>query len=400
MTSQILVSFEDKKEPLAEWLSALAEIPLENIGGIDELGKLPYPEGLFEKLTETNLHRPIRVSEEIDGVLKSVVYSSKQVRLDAFCVTKDFGDYGDVSLEDYRDAEYYANNLQSRLYDESSIEFLSQSNLALHAEGPLRKRDEQRENGWLRKQIQELVFGYIQQTAEDQYELESLENIKSVSYISCPEGSSPDCSPQEVTFTVSYVTSVNEKTGVVNLDQDYTRLDTETGKIVEAQALLPDVFQVANESAQLALDVKPSDLCIRTDENIVYVALNNTNASLADWVAITFPASQLETWVVKDDELPLNAVLAESDLSQNIEYQNLAIAKTLTIEEDVAPVGAWFYVARDAGSTGDVDILKGANVVFQGPSGDVDIRLDASFSMYWIHRGGNVWIYSGPYQNV
>ena len=49
-------------------------------------------------------------------------------------------------------------------------------------------------------------------------------------------------------------------------------------------------YEVADETAQLALTVTQGDLCKRTDELITYVALNSNNASMSDWMALNVPA--------------------------------------------------------------------------------------------------------------
>ena len=54
-------------------------------------------------------------------------------------------------------------------------------------------------------------------------------------------------------------------------------------------SLRPAIFSAADESEQLLLSVKRGDYCQRTDENLVYVALNADNASLADWLSLLTP---------------------------------------------------------------------------------------------------------------
>jgi len=370
--SEILVSFENKKETIANWVAALSEVPVDNIGGIEEWGKLDYPAAFLNKIGERSIHRPIRVSEEIDGDLKSVTYVSKQVRVDIIFVTRDRGDYSDVDPEDYVDAEYYVNGLVGRLYDpEGSIAFLSAGGLSLQLHGPIRKRDEQYEDGWLRRQEVEIAFGYVQQTAEDQHEIESVENIKSVSHFLCPDNVDPECSPTEVTLSVTYVKSVDEKTGVVDLSADYAALDSE-GKILEDQALLPEVFSAASEVEQLALEVKQGDLCLRTDETKTYVARNGDNTSMADWAELLFSGGGggggPSVSVIKTT----SGNLLETDANKFVRVQNGAVDVTLIYENDgdggftFADDDEWTYYRE---GTGEVKIDKGTLVTFEGPVG-------------------------------
>lgn len=50
---------------------------------------------------------------------------------------------------------------------------------------------------------------------------------------------------------------------------------------------------VANEAAQLALDVQEGDIAIRTDESKSYIALNSNNSSMADWRELQTPADSV-----------------------------------------------------------------------------------------------------------
>ena len=49
-----------------------------------------------------------------------------------------------------------------------------------------------------------------------------------------------------------------------------------------ARALV-DVYKVMSESAQLSLTVQRGDVCIRSDENRTYTAINSDNSSMSDW---------------------------------------------------------------------------------------------------------------------
>lgn len=403
--SEILVSFENKKETIANWVAALSEVPIDNIAGIEEWGKLDYPAAFLSKIGERSVHRPVRVSEEIDGDLKSVTYVSKQVRVDIIFVTRDRGDYSDVDPEDYVDAEYYVNGLVGRLYDpEGSIELLSINGLSLQLHGPIRKRDEQYEDGWLRRQEVEIAFGYVQQTAEDQHEIESVENIKSVSTFLCPDNADPDCSPHEVTLTVTYVKSVDEKTGVVDLSADYAALDSE-GKILKEQALLPEVFSAASEVEQLALEVKQGDLCLRTDETKTYVARNGDNASMADWAELLFTGGGGGGGPSVSIEESTTGSALDVHANKFIRFTNDLADITFTIENDgtfgvTHPVDTEMFFYREG--TEEVTIGKGGIVTFEGVLGDNPFKLDGiKNTLVQVKKlDVNRWIYLGGVKSV
>lgn len=65
-----------------------------------------------------------------------------------------------------------------------------------------------------------------------------------------------------------------------------------TGKLTAAQIpaiSITTTTVVATEIAQLALTVQEGDVAVRTDENKSYIALNATNATMADWQVLLTP---------------------------------------------------------------------------------------------------------------
>lgn len=56
---------------------------------------------------------------------------------------------------------------------------------------------------------------------------------------------------------------------------------------------ISETFVVASEVAQLALIVQEGDIAVRTDENKSYIALNATNATMADWQDLLAPTDQV-----------------------------------------------------------------------------------------------------------
>jgi len=52
-------------------------------------------------------------------------------------------------------------------------------------------------------------------------------------------------------------------------------------------------YTAADESAQLALSVDKGDICVRTDIDRTYIALNDTNASMGDWQLLSDAVSSV-----------------------------------------------------------------------------------------------------------
>lgn len=72
--------------------------------------------------------------------------------------------------------------------------------------------------------------------------------------------------------------------GVATLDAD--------GKIPNEQLgplAITSSYVAADETEQLALTVEEGDVCVRSDENKSYVALNSTNGSMSDWRLLLTP---------------------------------------------------------------------------------------------------------------
>ena len=53
---------------------------------------------------------------------------------------------------------------------------------------------------------------------------------------------------------------------------------------------ISNTYTRATELAQLALTVQEGDICVRSDENKTYIALNDANASMSDWTELLFAA--------------------------------------------------------------------------------------------------------------
>lgn len=280
---EILVDFESKKTAIAQWIESLSGVVFNNIRGADQTGKWKYPSAVLAEVSEIDTHRPLKVTEEIDGELKTVIYASRQVMLDISFVTRSRGDYTEDPEDRFLDAEYYMTQFQGKLYNpETSIEFLAKNGLSLLSVGNPLRTDEKRQDGWLRRHVIEIGFGYVAQTSEPAHSIEKIEILSSAIHIL-----GQDAIELEIELAEFQLLEEKEQ------PNGYPGLDAQ-GKVPEEQ--LPDIskvkiFIVANEPAQLALTVQEGDVCVRTDENKTYVALNDVNESLADWQELLSPGA-------------------------------------------------------------------------------------------------------------
>ena len=311
MPSEILVSFEDKKDAIATWIEKLSGVPKDNIRAADETGKYDYPGVILAVISEVSIHRPLRVLEEKDDELLYVIYDTRRINIDFNFVTRDRGAYQVDQQDRVLDAKYYLDQFLSRLYlPFESIEFLSQNSLALLAQGPDFRTDEKKRDGWLRRQTVEISLSYVKQTTEPVTTIESIRNATGTIYYQNEEA--------VVEINLGPYQPTSEK-GQPN---GYASLD-ETGKIPVSE--LPDipsagkVFLVGSELAQLALIVNEGDICKRTDETKTYAALNSTNEDMGDWMEIEASPqadniiqdafnrlvsdAQISTWDAKQDAL-------------------------------------------------------------------------------------------------
>lgn len=56
---------------------------------------------------------------------------------------------------------------------------------------------------------------------------------------------------------------------------------------------ITSTYVAADEAEQLALTVQEGDVCVRTDESKSYIALNETNGSMADWQELLTPVDSV-----------------------------------------------------------------------------------------------------------
>lgn len=360
----VLVSFEDKKQAIAEWIASLSGVPLENIRGADETGKFKYSAVELDEISEIDTHRPFRRVEEIDGVLQFVVYASRQVMVDIHFITRSRGDYTEPPAERIPDAGNYMAQFQSSLYlPEKSIEFLSKNALSLLSVASPLRADKNKKDGWQRRRIIEIGFGYISQTTEPISTIESIQNIKGTTYVL------NDAIELEINLGPYQPIAEKGQPG------GYAALDL-NGEVPVNQ--LPDrvrirVFTVASEIEQLALTVHEGYICVRTDESKSYAALNDVNNSLADWRelnaapdASVITEDALHRFVTDADKVAWNAKQDAAEKGQPSGYASLdGGGKLPTSELPPLSITSAFVVNSEA-----------AQLALTVEEGDVAIRTD------------------------
>ena len=97
---------------------------------------------------------------------------------------------------------------------------------------------------------------------------------------------------------------------------------------------ITDVYTAANEAAQLALTVQEGDVCVRTDENKSYMALNATNGAMSDWQIV--------------------GLTAGGGTSETLDGQNITTS-TFTDTANAGTPSVSTTIATDTISTGEAD---------------------------------------------
>jgi len=124
----------------------------------------------------------------------------------------------------------------------------------------------------------------------------------------------------------------------IGVDLQNVVLTDNNGKIdpsVLPALAISDTFVEADEASQLGLTVQTGDICVRTDENKSYIALNNSNASMADWQELLTPTDAVQSVNGKTGVVTLDT----DDIDEGVAnlYFTTARAKaaaaTLTLQE-------------------------------------------------------------------
>ena len=90
---------------------------------------------------------------------------------------------------------------------------------------------------------------------------------------------------------------------------------------------ITDTHVAANEAAQLALTVQKGDVCVRSDQNKSYVALNSDNASMADWQELLTPTDLVLSVNGKTGAISLNL----DDIGEGTTYKRVTATKEAQI---------------------------------------------------------------------
>lgn len=123
---------------------------------------------------------------------------------------------------------------------------------------------------------------------------------------------------------------------------------------------LTDVYAAAGEAAQLLLTVQEGDVCVRTDENKSYIALNADNVDMGDWQELLTPTDAV-TSVNGDVGV---VVLTQDDVSNGVTYVQTHNDLTDTLAGNVATNNAKVTNATHTGDvTGSVELTIGADKV-------------------------------------
>jgi hypothetical protein len=118
---------------------------------------------------------------------------------------------------------------------------------------------------------------------------------------------------------------------IIKIGQDMTNVVTvnNAGKIdpsVLPALAISETFTAADEAEQLGLTVQAGDICVRTDENKSYIALNDTNGAMSDWQELLTPSDAVQSVNGKTGTVTLNT--DDVDEGANNLYYTDARAKT------------------------------------------------------------------------
>ena len=146
---------------------------------------------------------------------------------------------------------------------------------------------------------------------------------------------------------------------------------------------LTSINEVANETAQLALDVQAGDLCVRTDENKTYVALNSDNTDMDDWLWL--PAGNYTPELTQYNVQTENYQLLASDKNKVV-IMNNAADRTITFPQDsvedisIGSVGRIWNIGA-----GELSLAKGTGANLTNAFGNINCKIGGAppFQVQW-----------------
>jgi hypothetical protein len=97
---------------------------------------------------------------------------------------------------------------------------------------------------------------------------------------------------------------------------------------------ISDTYTAANELAQLALTVQTGDICVRTDQNKSYIALNSDNNDMGDWQELLTPTDAVQSVNGKSGTV----VLSTTDIGEgsNLYYTEARVAANSAVAANTA----------------------------------------------------------------
>ena len=155
---------------------------------------------------------------------------------------------------------------------------------------------------------------------------------------------------------------------------------------------ITETSTAVSEVAQLVLTVQEGDVCVRTDENKSYIALNATNATMADWQELLTPTDSVTSvngnvgvvvLTTTDISEGTNKYYTEAKVSANTDVAANTAAKHTQNTDDKIIEGNSSIEVIDTGSDGNVQIKTENVLVGQfHSSGIVDLPKQSGCKAY------------------
>lgn len=159
---------------------------------------------------------------------------------------------------------------------------------------------------------------------------------------------------------------------VVNLDtSNASNITTGTLPTSVLPALaITSTYVAADETAHLALTVQEGDVCVRTDENKTYIALNATNTNIAtDWQEMLTPTDAVQTVNGQSGDV----VLTTTNINEgtNLYYTEVRVSNNTDVQANTAKatnVDTNLSVANHSATQLDVASSDGSDATLLGAS--------------------------------
>jgi hypothetical protein len=151
---------------------------------------------------------------------------------------------------------------------------------------------------------------------------------------------------------------------LIKIGQDMSNVVVTDGSGKIDPSVLPalaisETFTAADEAEQLGLTVQAGDICVRTDENKSYIALNDTNGAMSDWQELLTPGDAVQSVNGKTGVV----VLGTDDI-------------------DEGAVNLYFTDARAKASAGSLRLQDFSDVSTTAPSDNQILRYNSTNNQY------------------